>query len=264
MPRKNVKTLLASESIEIAKKDAEILIKAHEKKDITVIPISSESYPELLRLIPDPPTLLFAKGNLELLKGKKTLAIVGTRKPTPNGTKTDHKIAKNFAEIGYIIVSGLALGIDTAGHEGALSANNGKTIAVLAGSLAEIYPTENKALAQDILEREGLWLTETPLGQANTEGNFVKRDRIQSGLFLGVCPVQTPKKSGTQHTIAFSREQNHFLFTPNPLKQDLNEDTVQGNLALIESGVAVIENKEPYEIIYGRLLEYKVKLKKSV
>src|SRR5699024_12058801 len=121
--------------------------------------------------------------------------------------------------MGYTIVSGLALGIDTAGHEGALGAENGKTIAVLAGNLTQIYPAKNKELAMEILERDGLWLSETPIGQSNTRGNFVKRDRIQSGLSLGVCPVQTPIKSGTQHTIEFTRKQNRFLFSPIPLKR---------------------------------------------
>lgn len=260
LPRKNWIKLLAAENIDIAKQRANNLIKIHEAKDIAVIPISSEWYPEYLRLIDDPPITLYAKGNLDLLKVKNNLAIVGTREPTEIGIKSTHKIATTFAEFGYTIVSGLALGIDTAAHEGALMAENGKTITVLAGNLTQIYPAKNKQLALDILEHDGLWLSETPIGQANNRGNFVKRNRIQSGLSLGVCPIQTPLKSGTQHTIEFSRKQERFLFTPIPLKQDLHEQAIQGNLELIKNEVPVLKSKASYEIIDSILLDYKSKL----
>ena len=258
--KKNISKLLSPENITVAKERAENLITSHEEKDIKVIPISSEWYPNYLRLIPDPPTILYAKGNMELLKEKLNLAVVGTREPTETGIKAARKIASTFAEMGYTIVSGLALGIDTAAHEGALKAKNGKTIAVLAGNLMQIYPAKNKELATEILERDGLWLSETPIGQSNTRGNFVKRDRIQSGLSLGVCPVQTPTKSGTQHTIEFSRTQNRFLFTPPPLQQDENENAIQGNIELMNAGVTVLQNKESYKSIHNNLLDYKLKL----
>lgn len=260
MPKKSWQSLLSKENIEIAKERATQLIKVHEENDITVIPISSEWYPAYVRIIPDPPTLLFAKGNLDLLKEKNNLAVVGTRQPTKIGFKSAIKIAKTFAEMGYTIVSGLALGIDTAAHEGALAVKNGRTIAVLAGNLTEIYPAANKKLAMDILEHGGLWLSETPIGQPNNRGNFVKRDRIQSGLSLGVCPVQTPVKSGTQHTITFSKEQNRFLFTPIPLEQDKHENAIQGNLELIEKGVALLENKESYASLHKSMMQYREKL----
>lgn len=258
--KKSITKLLTEENMEAAKIKAEHVMKAHEDYDITVIPISSEWYPAYLRLIDDPPTLLFAKGNLDLLKEKHNLAIVGTREPTKMGIISARKISATFAAMGYTIVSGLALGIDTAGHEGALQAEHGKTIAVLAGNLTEIYPAKNKKLALEILERDGLWLSETPIGQPNSRGNFVKRDRIQSGLSLGVCPVQTPIKSGTQHTIKFTRKQNRFLFTPIPLKQDKNENAIQGNLELINSGVPVLKDKQSYLPIHEKMLEYKLKM----
>ena len=260
MNKKNISKLLSPANSKVAKERAENLITSHEEKGIKVIPISSEWYPKYLRLIADPPTVLYAKGNMELLKEQQTIAIVGTREPTETGIKAARKIATTFAEMGYTIVSGLALGIDTAGHEGALGAENGKTIAVLAGNLTQIYPAKNKELAMEILERDGLWLSETPIGQSNTRGNFVKRDRIQSGLSLGVCPVQTPIKSGTQHTIEFTRKQNRFLFTPIPLKRDENENAIMGNMELIKNGVSVLKNKESYKTIHKNLVAYKLKL----
>ena len=258
--KKSLFKLLSFENIQLAKDKAEKLLAAHENEGIKVIPISSEWYPNYLRLIPDPPTILFAKGNIELLKEKQNLAVVGTREPTVSGIKAAQKIAMTFAEMGYTIVSGLALGIDTAGHVGSLLANNGKTIAVLAGNLTEIYPAKNKQLAMEILEKDGLWLSETPIGQANMRGNFVKRDRIQSGLSLGVCPVQTPVKGGTQHTIEYARKQNRFLFTPIPLAQDQNENAIQGNLELIKSGVYVLKDKDSYQTIHQMLREKKERL----
>ncbi|MEO2223024.1 DNA-processing protein DprA [Priestia megaterium] len=258
--KKSLIKLLSIENIEFAKKRAKNLIRSHEEKKIKVIPISSEFYPKYLRLIEDPPTVLYAKGNLKLLKEEKTLAIVGTREPTAIGVKAAQKIAATFAMMGYTIVSGLALGIDTAGHEGALKIQDGRTIAVLAGDLTQIYPAKNKKLAMEILERNGLWISETPIGQSNTRGNFVKRDRIQSGLSLGICPVQTPIKSGTQHTIEFARKQDRYLFTPIPLKQDEFENAVKGNILLIESGITVLKNKESYEIIHKELTEYQLRL----
>src|SRR5699024_7635342 len=119
--------------------------------------------------------------------------------------------------------------------EGALRIEDGKTIAVLAGSVANIYPAKNRELAERILAQAGLLVSETPLGQPNTRGNFVKRNRIQSGLSLAVCPVQTPLKSGTQHTIEFCRKQDRLLFTPLPREQDLEKDAVQGNLEMIHN-----------------------------
>ncbi len=258
--KKSLFKLLSFENIQLAKDKAEKLLAADENEGIKVIPISSEWYPNYLRLIPDPPTILFAKGNIELLKEKQNLAVVGTREPTVSGIKAAQKIAMTFAEMGYTIVSGLALGIDTAGHVGSLLANNGKTIAVLAGNLTEIYPAKNKQLAMEILEKDGLWLSETPIGQANMRGNFVKRDRIQSGLSIGVCPVQTPVKGGTQHTIEYARKQNRFLFTPIPLAQDQNENAIQGNLELIKSGVYVLKDKDSYQTIHQMLQEKKERL----
>ena len=220
-------------------------IEAHSQKEIKVISINSDNYPSLLRLINDAPTILYAKGNLRLLKEDKTIAIVGTRNPTKIGIASAKKIASTFAQRGYTIVSGLAIGIDTAGHQGALQIEGGKTIAVLPGDLTKIYPAENKQLSNEILKKDGLLISETPIGKQNSKGNFVKRDRIQSGLSLGVCPVQTPIKSGTQHTIQFAREQQRFLFTPIPLEKE--ENAVQGNLELISNGTPVLHSAECYD-----------------
>lgn len=252
--------LLEQENIQYAKKRAENLVDTHRERKIEVIPISNKLYPKHLRLIENPPKLIYAKGNVDLLKDEKVLAIVGTREPTELGIKAAEKIASTFAIMGYTIVSGLALGIDSASHRGALKIPNGRTIAVMAGDLTQIYPAKNKKLAMEILEQDGLWISETPVGQVNTRGNFVNRDRIQSGLSLGVCPVQTPLKSGTQHTIEFAKKQKRYLFSPIPLKQDEHENAVQGNIELIVNGIDVLKNKESYEQINNKLMQFKSQL----
>lgn len=223
------------------------LKELNEEQNIKVISIADELYPTSLRFIKDPPAILYAKGNLDLLENMDMLAIVGTREPTIAGEKSSKKIASTFATKGYTIVSGLALGIDTAGHEGALRVENGRTIAVMAGDLTKVYPAKNKNLAEEILQKNGLLISEVGVGQSVNKGNFVMRDRIQSGLSLAVCPVQTPRKSGTQHTIQFARDQKRLIFTPIVLDVDLDSNASQGNLDLIkEDGVIVLKDSSVY------------------
>jgi DNA processing protein len=185
------------------------------EKKVIPIPITSEAYPPLLRLIIDPPIILYAKGNIELLKHPQTIAIIGTREPTQQGVQVAHYLARQWVHYNYVIVSGLAKGIDTAAHEGTLDAK-GKTIAVLGTPLDKIYPAENKGLAEQILDAGGLLLSEMLLGQSSFKTAFVRRDRIQSGLSLCVFPVQTRLDGGTMHTIHFAKEQKRYVFCPRP------------------------------------------------
>ncbi|MGY0213424.1 DNA-processing protein DprA [Bacillus cereus] len=232
---------------------ANYLISKHNKEGISIITIDSPKYPKLLRLIEDPPVALYCKGNIDLLSCPKNVAIIGTRKPTPLGMRIAKRIASRFSERGFVIVSGLAVGIDTAGHQGALEVN-GPTIAVLAGSLDKIYPKENTDLAQQIIEKNGLLISENPIGSKTFKQSFVVRDRLQSGLSLGVCPVQTPLKSGTQHTIKFAKQQNRVLFCPEPLEP--YEEAVQGIHELLNSKVAEkISGEQDYERICSLMFE---------
>lgn len=241
---RHVQRKLQSGNISLTRKWAEKLFEQHKKEAIRMIPISSAYYPKALRLIPDPPKILYAKGNVSLLKEDNKIAIIGSRKPTHRGYQTAFNITKILAEKNYIIVSGLAKGIDTAAHQAALQVEGGKTIAVLAGHLQQITPVENEKLASTILEKKGLLLSEVPIGKPLHRADFVRRNRIQSGLSLAVCPVQTALKSGTQHTIEYCRIQDRFLFTPSPDRAELQEEAVEGNLALIEAGTFVMKDKE--------------------
>lgn len=242
-----------NEQIELNKINTKKMIENHLNNNIYPIDISSDYYPVILRNIDDPPIVLYAKGNKELLKDNSRVAFIGTREPTKKGYLAAKKLARLFANNGYTIVSGLAVGIDTAGHEGALEATNGKTIAVLASGLDSIYPAENKHLAQQILTNNGLLLSEYPLGARAFKSAFVQRDRIQSGLSLAVCPVQTPIEGGTQHTIKFSINQNRVLFCPSPQESESIKAT-QGIYQLIDFNKAlVINGPQDYEIIINAI-----------
>jgi len=233
--------------------EAENLISKHEKEGISIITIDSQRYPRLLRLIEDPPIALYCRGNIELLNSTKNIAIIGTRNPTVLGMKVARRLAYQFSKRGYVIVSGLAIGIDTAGHYGALEAN-GPTVAVLAGGLDKIYPKENTDLAEQIIQKNGLLISENPIGSKTFKQSFIIRDRIQSGLSIGVCPVQTPLKGGTQHTINFAKKQNRLLFCPEPLEP--NNEAVQGIYELINNKVAEkISSDKDYDRICDLMLE---------
>jgi DNA processing protein len=129
--------------------------------------------------------MLYAKGESDLLKHPRTIAIVGTRNPTQEGVHVAYRLTQQWVRYGYVIVSGLARGIDTAAHKGALEAA-GKTIAVLGTPLDTIYPAENKGLAEQIVKEGGLLLSELIAGQSGFRSAFVRRDHIQSGLSLRV------------------------------------------------------------------------------
>ena len=187
-------------------------VMSHETLGIKIITISCPSYPLSLMDLKDPPTVLYAKGNINLLHAN-CIAVVGSRDATERGLVTSKKVAKYFSEKGFVIVSGLALGIDTEGHLGALEGNK-RTIAVLAGGLDKISPASNKKLANDILINEGLLVSEKPIKSVVYKSDFVRRNRLQAALSLGTIVVQTKENSGTKSTIKFTNELNRFLIYP--------------------------------------------------
>ncbi|MGX1902605.1 DNA-processing protein DprA [Thermolongibacillus altinsuensis] len=226
-------------------KKAEESIAYHKQHDIEVVTIADLRYPKLLKKLDDAPIVLYCKGNLNLLDSHKNIAVVGTRNPTPTGRKMARRIAKIFSEKGYVIVSGLALGIDTEAHIGALEAN-GKTISVLAGGLDSVFPKENAELAAEIIKKDGLLISEQPMDTPMFRAAFVQRDRIQSGLSLAVCPVQTDIKGGTQHTIKFAKDQNRLLFCPIPIEE---VPVTRGIFRLLEEGAVPLGNSDDIPLI---------------
>ncbi|MBI3088659.1 MAG: DNA-protecting protein DprA [Candidatus Colwellbacteria bacterium] len=170
--------------------------------------------------------------------GFPAVAIVGTRKATAVGIQTAEKIAARLAEAGLIIISGLAMGIDTAAHRGALGAR-GKTVAVLGNGIDEIYPAQNEKLANEILETGGAIISEYPPAEPSFRGNFIARNRIISGLSVAVVIVEAPVKSGALATAGFAAEQGRSVFVvPGPV----THPNYVGSHALIRDGAVLATN----------------------
>lgn len=206
------------------------------KENIKSINLWETNFPKLLSHIPDPPAILYYKGNLNSIIDFPTVAIIGTRNPTPYGYKIAERISERISGAGITIVSGLATGCDQGAHIGCLSIN-GKTAALLAHGLQMIYPKSNTKLAQDIVENNGCLLSEYIYNSEIDRFNFVERDRLQSGLSFATIVVETDIKGGTMHTVKFTLKQNRMLYCFNhPLEKRSN--TSQGNQFLIKNGDA--------------------------
>lgn len=170
---------------------------------ILELPLSSPNYPDYLRHIASPPKQLYYLGDLVPLLEKPRLAVIGSRKVTPYGKAITSSLARAAAEQGIVIVSGLALGVDGLAHQAALDAH-GKTIAVLANGLDQIYPATHRQLAENILRQGGAIISEHPVGTEAYKTNFIARNRIVSGLSDGVLITEAAAKSGTLHTANFA------------------------------------------------------------
>ena len=173
------------------------------------ITIGDPLYPALLREIFDPPIVLYARGRLELLAELK-LAVVGTRRPTPYGVNVAERLSADLSHAGLAIVSGMARGVDTAAHKGALAAG-GDTIAVLGCGVDVVYPSENRKLMGEIATR-GLILSEFPMGATAFPQNFPIRNRIISGMSLGVLVVEGAQYSGSAITARLAMDQGREVF----------------------------------------------------
>jgi len=174
----------------------------------SIITFQDENYPSLLKEIADPPPLITIKGNPELLN-KNIISIIGTRNSSSNGDKFANHISTELGKYNFIIASGMARGIDSAAHLGAL--RNG-TIAVIAGGIDHIYPKENKKLYHEICEK-GVVISEAPHGFFPKGYNFPQRNRIISGISLGIAVIEATIKSGTLITARFAIEHNRDLFS---------------------------------------------------
>ena len=167
-------------------------------------------YPRRLREIYDPPTLLYVRGNVELL-GRHLISIVGARRPTPYGNQMAERLARDLAARGLVIASGLARGIDSCAHRGALSAAGGATIGVLGCGIDVVYPKENKKIFAEMEER-GAIITEFPMGTFPAPQNFPIRNRIIAGMALGVVVVEGAQYSGSLITARLAMEFGREVF----------------------------------------------------
>lgn len=200
----------------------------HEALGIHMIPISDPDYPKYLSRIDNPPQVLFLRGNRSILRDLPGVSIVGTREVTENGATITKRITEHLVSHGWTVVSGLARGIDAIAHKSCLDAG-GKTIAVLANGLDAPQPKQNAELGYRILDNDGAWVSEQPVGTKVERYFFVQRNRIQLGLSAGSVIVEAALKSGTMTQAAYCVQQNRPLFAVVP-------ETKENNLRLLCEG----------------------------
>ena len=201
-----------------------------------VLTLDDPDYPALLKNIYDPPSVLYLKGKREALS-KKAIAIVGTRKPTPYGLSIAQKLASELACFGFVIVSGFASGIDSAAHRGALDAG-GETIAVFGCGLDVIFPPENIGLVDKVVE-SGALISEFALKTPTSSWTFPQRNRIISGLSLGVIVVEGAQDSGSLITAKSALEQGREVFA---IPGSIESENSRGPHWLIKQGAKLVES----------------------
>jgi DNA processing protein len=216
------------------KADAERELEASEAAGARIVAIGEALYPAYLRAIAAPPPVISLYGGSAELMARPTVAIVGSRNASVAGHKLADRFARELGDAGYVVVSGLARGIDGAAHRGALASG---TVAVVAGGVDHIYPEEHAALRAEIVEHGGAILTEMPFGFIPRAKDFPRRNRIVSGMSLGVLVIEAAARSGTLHTARFALEQGREVFAVpgSPL-----DPRAEGTNKLIRAGATLV------------------------
>jgi DNA processing protein len=222
----------------LKKEDVEKEFQLAQKHNLKIITQDDPEYPENLKKIYDPPIVLYIKGDL-LAQDKLSIAIVGSRRASFYGLTAAEKFAYELANLGFTVVSGLAYGIDTQAHKGALRAK-GRTLAVLGNGLANIYPAQNKELSEQIAQN-GAVISEFPVSTNPLKQNFPRRNRVISGLSLGVLVVEAARNSGALITADFALEQGREVFA---LPGKIDSGTSFGTNGLIKQGAKLVSHIE--------------------
>lgn len=211
-----------------------------------VIPYNSSRFPTRLNEIPEAPVLLYTRGQMTPADGR-SIAIVGTRQASIYGQEMAHLFARELAERGFTIVSGLARGIDTAAHMGALE--RGRTIAVIGSGLGDIYPAENRRLAQQIASR-GAVLSQFPMLAPPDRQNFPRRNAVVAAMTQGILLIEAPEKSGAMITMEKGQAFGRPLFA---IPGRIDSESFRGNHALIKRGAHLVESAGEVADHYDRL-----------
>ncbi|MGC4004436.1 MAG: DNA-processing protein DprA [Pirellulales bacterium] len=212
------------------------LLASWKTRNVDLLIEGTDDYPSPLAEIPDPPGMLFRRGEL-LPADRMSVAIVGTRHCSQYGIRMAERLAAGLVKSGYTVVSGLARGIDAAAHQSALKAG-GRTIAVLGSGVIDVYPTEHKPLAERVIA-SGCLLSETPPDGRVEKGAFPRRNRIISGLTLGTIVVEAGLKSGSLITARHAMEQGREVFA---VPGHADEETARGCHRLIRDGAKLVES----------------------
>lgn len=235
LPAAAAQSLALGKSMELAAAEYD---RIREMGAHLVVPSDAE-FPERLLEIYDPPLVLYIKGCAELI-GQQGIAVVGTRHPTPYGIGMAERLSTDLAAHGLVIISGMARGVDTAAHRGALAAH-GRTLAVWGTGIDEVYPKENRKLADQIVESGGAILSEFPLGTFPAPQNFPIRNRIISGLAIGVLVIEAGEYSGTRVTARCALEQGREVYA---VPGNVTNKLSWGPNTLIKQGAALVATWE--------------------
>lgn len=214
--------------------DLQAEIARIERVGARIVALNDPAYPPALRQVDSPPLLLYVRGTL-LPADEQALAVVGTRKASPYGRDAAYGLSRQLARSAVTIISGLALGIDTAAHRGALD-GGGRTIAVLGSGIDQLYPRENQGLAGEII-RFGAVISEFPLSTPPDARNFPRRNRIISGLAMGVLVVEAPENSGALITASTAAEQGRDVFA---VPGNIFNPNSRGTNRLIQDGAKLV------------------------
>jgi DNA processing protein len=206
MPVVSAQSLATGKSLELAQQECAKAAECSAK----IIALDDPAYPARLKEIYDPPVVLFIRGSVEVISSPG-IAMVGTRHPTPYGLGMAERLAKDLAARGLVIISGMARGVDTASHRGAITVG-GKTVAVFGTGIDVMYPKENSRLAEQILSLGGALISEFPVGTFAAPQNFPIRNRIISGMSVGVLVVEAAEYSGTRITARCALEQDRDVY----------------------------------------------------
>jgi DNA processing protein len=215
--------------------EAEKEIIRAEKAAVKIVPFTDSSYPARLRMIPDPPPLLYLKGEIRR-EDEKAVAVVGSRSTSDYGRRVARDLCRGLASLGFTVVSGMARGIDGTAHETSLNAG-GRTIAVLGSGVDRVYPAEHDKLYRRISEN-GAVISEFPMGTRPLAFNFPARNRLISGLSLGVVVVEATEKSGSLITAALALEQGREVFA---VPGEVGASRSRGAHRLIRQGAKLVE-----------------------
>ena len=231
----SAQSIATGKSLELAQQECAKAVEARAR----IISLSDPEYPQRLKEIYDPPVILFVKGSIAVL-AQSGIAMVGTRHPTPYGSGMAERLSTDLAARGLVIISGLARGIDTASHRGAVAAK-GKTIAVLGTGIDVMYPKENTRLTEQIVALGGALITEFPVGTPPTPQNFPIRTRIISGMSAGVLVVEAAEYSGTRITSRLALEQNRDVYA---VPGNVTNKNSWGPNTLIKQGAKLVATWE--------------------
>ncbi len=216
-----------------------------DKKIYEIYPINP-TYPDMLKKIPSAPKKIYAIGNISLLN-EKSISIVGSRNSSEYGRKITKSITKDLVQSGIVIVSGMANGIDSVAHKTCLE-YGGKTIAVLGSGFRHIFPKENEELFHQIIENDGLVISEYPIDTPVQMKNFPKRNRIISGLSIGLLVIEAAYRSGTSITAKYAKVQERKVFC---IPNSIGNKNSYGTINLIQNGAILVRNAQDILKVLG-------------